>query len=228
MKSNELTRIILGPVNHGRTSIAAPAHLVARVESGVKLRACARIHRSGIHLFHRRFLGRSEACGGIGALAQKLLRIEIAAPVIGDQAVLHPIERIALLQYRVLNHFQFGGRNIRFRRAGHDAVPEFALDLAGPVIGRVSGYDAVEVRRETLCFHQALLSALGTSCIDRFLHVLCIEGVDQRLGVNGRQVQAAVAVVNQAIANCTIPLVPSTCGRYLCWLSQNRCAMPLP
>ena len=143
--------------------------------------------------------GQAGIAGRLARLAQGVRRIEMAGAGVGDLAVLQPVGGVAGRQRRGMQGRQLGrGQDRRavgpVVREVHPGVIEAVLHLE--VHGRGPRGDPVEVLREAFHLHQGLTPAVGTSGEVREFRRLAIVLVDQGLGRQRRQVDAAIGKVH--------------------------------
>ena len=61
-----------------------------------------------------------------------------------------------------------------------------------PIIGWIASYNAIEIIRISLCFHEALLTTFGAADIVRVVGGRAIESFGYLFGIHSCQVQGAV------------------------------------
>ena len=113
-----------------------------------------------------------------------------------EDAVLHAILRVARRQHRGGD----GGKLDAGDVAGGIGIDGLAdIDTGGqhvgPEVGGRAGQDAIVIGGEALGFHEGFAAAIGAAIEIGVLRGLAVERLHQALGVDGGQVQGAVAEV---------------------------------
>src|SRR5215468_10314024 len=105
----------------------------------------------------------------------------MAAPWVVDNAILDAIQCVARVIDRIADDLRLRRRDVSI--ALHELRdPQMPADKkARQIVGRISGYNAVEIVRETLRFRQRLLPAARTSAEVGALRRGAIKRLDNRL-----------------------------------------------
>ena len=137
-----------------------------------------------------------QAIGAVRTRAFQRLGCEVARTWIRDESIGEPVQRITTLHHRVRQERDLPGREEMLRRRQQRLINKCASQLSQRAKRRIAGDDPVEVFRIALRLHQRLPSAIRTPIKIRVPWGRAIVRVAQGFGRDGRDVRAAVRVVD--------------------------------